>query len=542
MLPYSREDDAASRERHLIASARRESAAWGHAEIDAAPAADAIGGYRLIREIGRGGMGVVYEAEQQQPRRAVALKFVGGTALADEHSHKLFKREVQSLARLRHPGIAAIYDVGQTENGRQFFTMELVRGVRFNEYVRLKNLSLSDQLDLFCRLCDAVHYAHQRGVIHRDLKPSNVIVDADGTPKVLDFGLARIGDVDGAVSTASLEIGKIMGTLPYMSPEQARVRPGQGADEVDVRSDVYSLGVMLYELLTGQLPYDVGNAMPHEALRVICEESPRRPSTINRLLRGDLETVVLKALDKELSRRYDSAAALAGDIRRYLATKPIQARPPSTLYLLRKWIVRHRAEAVALVVVLAIVGTLVALLWIQSVVFSRAQREIEGYLEPLPELQRRSDVARARRVVDTLETAGTDLMSHGYYVAADAALSECLSYREAAYGEGHWLTAHTKSVLGECLTNEGFFDDAQPLLLESYPILESKHGSGSPQARAALERIIALYEAWNRPDRVELWRSRLVTPTTMPAPQEDQPTSAPGEPLAPEQRRLRPTP
>ena len=248
-----------------------------------------IGDYRIIRKLGAGGMGIVYEAEQQHPKRLVALKVIKGGRFVDDQHVKLFEREAQALARLKHPGIAAIYESGRTPEGQHFFAMELVRGETLKEYLEKANSSgpltppqLRERLAIFRKIADAVTYAHQRGVIHRDLKPANIIVlrefESSGsesgsqTPgiKILDFGLARITETDLAVATIGTELGAIQGTLPYMSPEQVRGNP----DEIDVRSDVYSLGVILYEMIAGRRPYDVHNAMLHEAVRMICETPP----------------------------------------------------------------------------------------------------------------------------------------------------------------------------------------------------------------------------------------------------------------------------
>ncbi len=301
-----------------------------------------IGNYRLIRKLGQGGMGTVFEAEQQQPKRSVALKVVSGGAFASEDFLRLFEREISALARLKHPGIASIYEAGQTEDGQRFFTMELVAGESLSEYLARKPLSTKSLLQLFVSICEAVTYAHQRGVIHRDLKPSNIMVhEESGVPaiKVLDFGLARINDENAP--TYVTQAGSIRGTLAYMSPEQVRGNP----EEIDIRADVYALGAILYEALSGRLPHAIGQATIHEAARIICEEPPER---LEKVLAGrdradaDLCTIVHTALENDAARRYASVSALSEDITRYLANQPIQARPPSTVYQIRKLVARHR--------------------------------------------------------------------------------------------------------------------------------------------------------------------------------------------------------
>jgi serine/threonine protein kinase/Tfp pilus assembly protein PilF len=332
-----------------------------------------IAGYRIIGRLGQGGMGVVWEAEQAHPRRRVALKVLRGDHLLDDYHARMFHREAESLARLKHPNIAAIYEAGHTGDGHPYFAMELVRGERLDRWLASRPATIDAaelelRLHLFKTMCDAVHYAHQRGVIHRDLKPANIIVSEDATSmsgtgsgtarptlKILDFGLARITDPDVAATMVS-EIGTIKGTLEYMSPEQAR----GDVDSVDTRSDVYALGVILYEMLTRRLPYEVNRAAIAEAVRVICEDPPRplRESfTGARRLDPDLETIVGRALEKEADRRYASAAALTEDIERYLGSQPILARPPSALYQLRKFARRNRVlvggAAAALLVLVA---------------------------------------------------------------------------------------------------------------------------------------------------------------------------------------------
>jgi serine/threonine protein kinase/Flp pilus assembly protein TadD len=347
-----------------------------------------IGDYRILGVIGEGGMGIVYEAEQAHPQRPVALKVIRGGAFVTDTQVRMFQREAQTLARLRHPNIAAIYESGAID-GRHFFSMELVRGEPLNEFLdgragdqSLTPAELRFRLALFRRICDAVNYAHQRGVIHRDLKPSNIMVlptSSSGVTsdsftqevKILDFGLARITDADPAVPTLVTQLGSIVGTLPYMSPEQVR----GSSDEVDTRTDVYSLGVILYELLSGKRPYDLTGADVPEAASIICEQPPvplARQWGGARRLDPDLETIVMKALDKEPNRRYQSASSLSEDIERYLMGQPIQARSPSAVYQLRKMIARHRIGfGFSLVLVLMLAGFAV----VMSVQAGRIARE-----------------------------------------------------------------------------------------------------------------------------------------------------------------------
>jgi WD40 repeat protein len=283
-------------------------------------------------------MGAVYEAEQDSPRRAVALKVVRA-GLASPALLKRFTHEAQILGRLHHPGIAQIYEAGLADDGQPFFAMEFLRGLPLDEYARRHGLDLSARVGLLARVCDAVQHAHDNGVIHRDLKPANILVEESGQPKVLDFGVARATDADLLTGAGLTQTGQLLGTPNYMSPEQVTAHPAA----IDHRADVYALGVILFELLAHRLPYQLENRPLAEVARLILEQDPLRLGSIDPELRGDVETIAAKALEKDKARRYASAADLAADLRRWLAHEPILARPPSALYHLRKFARRHTA-------------------------------------------------------------------------------------------------------------------------------------------------------------------------------------------------------
>ncbi|UCG16916.1 MAG: serine/threonine protein kinase [Phycisphaerales bacterium] len=318
--------------------------------------------YEIVRVIGEGGMGVVYEARQENPPRTVALKVIRA-GLSGTHLLKRFQHEAQVLGQLHHHGIAHIYEAGtatlKTGSGgvveRPFLAMEFIRGEPLSRYAQKNALDTRQRLDLFTSVCDAVQHAHDQGVIHRDLKPGNILVEANGQPKVLDFGVARVTDADVHTVTLQTAVGQLVGTLAYMSPEQVTGDPAY----LDTRSDVYALGVVLFELLTGRLPLDVGNRSIPDAVRMVREEEPTRLSSISTAFRGDLETILAKALEKDKTRRYQAASDLAADVRRYLRGEAIEARRDSALYVLRKMVARYRGIALAaalLVVLLAAFG------------------------------------------------------------------------------------------------------------------------------------------------------------------------------------------
>ena len=349
-----------------------------------------IGPYKLLQLIGEGGMGVVYMAEQEKPvRRRVALKIIK-PGMDTRQVIARFEAERQALAMMDHQHIAKVFDAGDTDSGRPYFVMELVKGVPINEYCDRNRLTPRERLELFVPVCQAIQHAHQKGIIHRDIKPSNLLVTlADGQPlvKVIDFGVAKAVDQRLTERTMFTQLGQIVGTLEYMSPEQAEM----GGLDIDTRSDIYSLGVVLYELLTGSSPLErakLREAGYAELLRRIREDETPKPSTrlsdskaslptisaqrrtepakLTKLIRGELDWIVMKALEKDRTRRYETANGLSRNIQRYLDGDPVEAGPPSATYRLRKFARRHRALLTtaslfaALLVTGAVVSTVLA--------------------------------------------------------------------------------------------------------------------------------------------------------------------------------------
>ncbi|MBN4082645.1 serine/threonine protein kinase [Phycisphaeraceae bacterium AH-315-B13] len=358
MMPNGTKSESSQANRRLIVQAVRDAAE----ALDRAPAIpETIASYKILGLLGQGGMGIVYRAQQHSPKRTVALKVLAPETMTRERIRR-FTYEAEFLGRLQHPGIAQIYDAGvaQTPDGRcPYLTMELVEDARsLTHYARENDLDTRQCLVLMAEICDAVEHAHQKGIIHRDLKPANIVIDPAGRTKILDFGVACAIDPDTEALPTATVVGRVVGTIPYISPEQAA---GSSRD-VDTRSDVYSLGVVLYRLLTGRMPYTLDDMSPSQALHTICDEEPTRLSSVRRDLTGDIETIVSTAIAKDRSHRYQSASALGEDIRRFLHDHPILARPPSAVYLLSKFAKRNKpliagSIAVLLVLVLGLAGT-----------------------------------------------------------------------------------------------------------------------------------------------------------------------------------------
>ena len=355
-----------------------------------------IGPYRIIELLGQGGMGTVYLAEQTHPfRRRVAVKVIK-LGMDSEQVIARFETERQALALMNHPNVARVLDAGTTQEGRPYFVMEHVAGIPITEYCDKHTLSTRERLRLFLSVCDAVQHAHQKGIIHRDLKPSNVLVavqDDEPTPKVIDFGIAKAVEQRLTDKALFTEFGQLLGTPEYMSPEQAEMT----TLDIDTRTDIYSLGVLLYELLVGVLPFEqkaLRQAAARDVPRIIGSEDPVTPSTrlsslgagvaavarnrrtdgaaLRRQLRGDLDWITIRALEKDRTRRYATASQLADDIERYLSSQPVVAGPPTARYRIQKFVRRNRgAVSAATIVLVALIAGLAA----SSVLYLRAERE-----------------------------------------------------------------------------------------------------------------------------------------------------------------------
>jgi serine/threonine protein kinase/tetratricopeptide (TPR) repeat protein len=449
-----------------------------------------IDGYRLLRRLGEGGMGEVWEAEQTgSVRRRVALKLLK-LGLDSKRVEVRFESERQALALMNHRNVAQVFGGGSTPSGRPYFVMELVRGIDVIGYARQRGLGLDARLALFLEICEGVQHAHHKGIVHRDLKPSNILVaeeEGHAVPKIIDFGVARALDTRLAAETFVTEQGQIIGTPEYMSPEQAD--PGLG--DIDTRADVYALGVLLYELLAGVRPFDAEELRTLgflELLRRIRETEPPRPSqradaTRSRRLRGDLDWIVMKALEKDRARRYDSPHEMAEDVRRHLANQPVLAGPPSRAYRLRKLVRRHRGTMAAASLTLAalVVGAIVAAT--QAVRATRAERTA------------RAEAETARQVsdflVDLFEVSDPRL-ARGSAVTAREILDRGAARMNEQLTRQPLVRARLQAMMGRTYRNLGLFDPASALLAQALKTREEMLGTRDPETVRTLTTLARL--------------------------------------------------
>jgi eukaryotic-like serine/threonine-protein kinase len=478
-----------------------------------------IGPYTLLEAIGEGGMGTVYMAEQEWPvRRRVALKIIK-PGMDSAQVIARFEAERQALALMDHPHIAKVLEAGTMGSGRPFFVMELVKGIPITRFCDEHRLTLRERLELFVPVCQAVQHAHQKGIIHRDLKPSNVLValhDDKPLPQVIDFGVAKATRDRLTERTTVTGFGVVVGTLEYMSPEQATLN----AVDVDTRSDIYALGILLYELLTGTTPFDRsrrGQASFDELLRIIREEEPPRPSArlggsgealaalsaqrradpakLPGLVRGELDWIVMKALEKDRARRYETANGLARDLQRYLADEPVEAGPSSAGYRLRKLARRYRnalATAAAFVLLLALAAAVST--W-QAVRATRAERAERGERDRAVAAEKRAkaEQSNARAALDFL---WKDVLSQASYrnepdrdLTVRTLLDRVADRLGRGPGRPPLVEAAVRQMVGGLYIDQGEYRKAQPHLEAALEVQRRELGEEDPQTLATMHQL-----------------------------------------------------
>lgn len=480
---------------------------WLEADVD--PIGEAIGPFFIEELLGEGGMGVVYRARQDEPiRRHVALKLIQ-VGLATREVIARFESERQALAALDHPNIVKVLDAGATKDGRPFFVMELFKGVAITDYCDQNRLSVQQRLELFMPVCRAVHHAHQKGIIHRDLKPSNVVVaeqDGEPVPKVIDFGVARAVDRTERRETALTQHGGLIGTPEYMSPEQADM-----ASDVDIRTDVYALGVLLYQLLTGRLPFEArslrrgtperleqilrGETPPAPSQRVsrlggeagtVAERRTTTPESLRRALRGDLDWVVMAAVEADRDRRYGTASELADELQRHLRDQPVLAGPPGLGYQVEKFVKRHRlGVGAAATAVLLLIGFSVFISW-QAVQLRRALSQGEREARTAEEV--------TAFLIDLFETSDPG-EARGERIAVDQVLDRG-ARRIATELDGQpRIQARMLDAIGEIYINLGLFPEAEEVLERGMALRSETLGEQHSEVAESHDRL-ALLRQW----------------------------------------------
>ena len=515
---------------------------------------DKIGKYRLIQQIGEGGFGVVYLAEQEEPqRRLVALKVIK-LGMDTKEVVTRFQIERHALALMDHPNIAKVLDAGATDAGRPYFVMDLVRGIPITDFCDQNNLTVQERIELFMQVCRAIQHAHQKAIIHRDIKPSNILVAVSHSvamPMVIDFGLAkatagqRLGD-----KTAVTAMRQFIGTLSYASPEQVQMH----SRDVDTRSDIYSLGVTLYELLVGKTPFEVSNdhpdrddemrrcirqqepplpsrrlaMLPEAQLREMARNRSTEPAKLISLIRGDLDWILIKTLEKDRARRYETANGLAMDLQRHLDHEPVAARPPGNLYRLQKLARRHKVGVtLACLLLLALVAGLSLCVTLlvqekranrQALAEADKSRHVARFLTDMikgvePSVAMGLDTTLLRETLDrTSERIGQDLKNQpdveaelrssigevyaaiGDYQKADAMQRQALALRRSLFGNEHPLVAESFNDLADTLRAEGKLADAEPLFRSALAMRRKLLGKDSPAAADSLQSYSGLLQ------------------------------------------------